>query len=83
MRSIPNDLLADHEYLNESGSTLDDADPDSVFFDFDLVEGANVVKVKVTAEDGTTPRPTPSGSGARKPTFSSATSGNFKHGRMH
>ena len=54
VRPIPNDPSADTEYLNESGSTLADADPDSVFFDFNLDVGPNVVKVKVTAEDSTT-----------------------------
>ena len=35
--------------------TLDDADTSTAdVFDFDLVEGPNVVKVKVTGEDGTT-----------------------------
>ena len=49
-----NDSNADIEYLDDSDTTLPDEDTSTAVFDFDLVEGANIVKVKVTAEDGTT-----------------------------
>ena len=51
-----NDSNAAIEYLDASDSTLDDADANTAVFDFDLTVGSNVVKVKVTAEDGTTTR---------------------------
>ena len=51
-----NDSNATITYLNYSNVTLDDADTDTAVFDLDLVEGSDVVKVKVTAEDGTTKR---------------------------
>ena len=50
-----NDSSAAIEYLDDSDATLTDADTSTAdVFDFDLSEGSNVVKVKVTAEDGTT-----------------------------
>ena len=50
-----NDSGATIEYLDDSDMTLADADTSTAdMFDFVLVEGANVVKVKVTAEDRTT-----------------------------
>ena len=49
-----NDSNATIEYLDDSDSTLDDADTNTAVFDFGLNVGSNVVKVKVTAEDGTT-----------------------------
>ena len=52
-----NDSNAKIEYLDASDSTLDDEDTSTAdVFDFDLNVGSNVVKVKVTAEDGTTTR---------------------------
>ena len=49
-----NDSNATIKYLDDGDATLPDADTNTAVFDFDLIEGANVVKVKVTAEDGTT-----------------------------
>ena len=51
-----NDSNATIEYLDDSGSTLADDDTNTAVFDFDLSVGTNVVKVKVTAPDGTTSR---------------------------
>ena len=42
------------EYLDGDDTALTDADANTGVFDVDLDEGANVIKVKVTAEDGTT-----------------------------
>ena len=45
------------EYLDAADAMLTDADTSSVdTFEVDLVTGENVIKVKVTAEDGTTTR---------------------------
>ena len=49
-----NDSNAAIEYLDDSDATLTDEDTSTAEFDFDLSEGSNVVKVKVTAEDGAT-----------------------------
>ena len=50
-----NDSNADIEYLDDGDMTLDDADTSTAdVFDFDLNVGPNVIKVKVTGEDGTT-----------------------------
>ena len=49
-----NDSNADIEYLDDNDATLTDADTNTAVFDFDLDVGPNVVKVEVTAEDGTT-----------------------------
>ena len=54
VRLTANDSYATIEYLNDNDATLTDADTDTAVFDFDLIEGANIIKVKVTAEDGTT-----------------------------
>ena len=57
MEPTTNDSNANIEYLDASDSTLDDEDTSTAdVFDFDLSVGSNVVKVKVTAEDGTTTR---------------------------
>ena len=48
------DSYATIEYLNNNDATLPDEDTGTAVFDFDLNVGSNVVKVKVTAEDGTT-----------------------------
>ena len=53
---IANDSNATIAYLDDSNATLTHADASTAVFDFDLVEGSNVVKVKVTAQDGTTKR---------------------------
>ena len=50
-----NDSNADIAYLDDGNATLTDADTSTAdVFDFDLSEGSNVVKVKVTAEDSRT-----------------------------
>ena len=50
-----NDATATIQYLDGDDMALTDADGSIVdVFDVDLDEGANVIKVKVTAEDGTT-----------------------------
>ena len=55
VKPTANDSGATIEYLDDSDMTLADADTSTAdVFDFVLVEGANVVKVKVTAEDRTT-----------------------------
>ena len=41
------------KYLNNSEVTLTDADTNTGLFDFDLGVGSNILKVKVTAQDGT------------------------------
>ena len=49
-----NDTNATLQYLDGDDTVLTDADANTGVFDVDLDEGANVIKVKVTAEDGTT-----------------------------
>ena len=50
-----NDSNAAIDYLDDNDATLTDEDTSTAdVFDFDLSVGANVVKVKVTAEDSTT-----------------------------
>ena len=49
-----NDSNATIAYLDDSNATLPDANTRTSVFDLDLSVGENVVKVKVTAEDGTT-----------------------------
>ena len=49
-----NDSNATITYLDDSDSTLADADANTAVFDFVLSEGSNVVKVKVTAAGATT-----------------------------
>ena len=51
-----NDSNATIAYLNDSNVKLPDADTNTAVFDLDLVGGSDVVKVKVTAEDGATKR---------------------------
>ena len=51
----PNDSNATIAYLDDGDMTLDDDDTSTAdVFDLDLSVGQNVVKVKVTGEDGTT-----------------------------
>ena len=55
-----NDGGAEANYFDGSDNALTDADGDSNNgFQVDLAAGANTIKVKVTAEDTTPPRPTP------------------------
>ena len=49
-----NDDNASIKYLNSTGTALTDADTNTAVFDITLAEGENVIKVEVTAEDGTT-----------------------------
>ena len=51
---IPNDNGATVAYLDGSDMTLDDGDDTDDPLQTTLAEGVNVIKVKVTAEDGTT-----------------------------
>ena len=49
-----NDARAKLDYLDGIDAALDDADGDATGFQANLSAGANTVKIKVTAEDGTT-----------------------------
>ena len=49
-----NDDNATFGLLDGADDVLDDADDDADGFQVDLNEGANTIKVRVTAEDGTT-----------------------------
>ena len=49
-----NDARAKLEYFDGTNAALDDADGDATGFQANLSAGANTVKIKVTAEDGTT-----------------------------
>ena len=49
-----NDARAKLEYLDGTDAALDDADGNATGFQANLSAGANTVKIKVTAEDGTT-----------------------------
>ena len=49
-----NDDNASIQYGDSNDMALIDADTNTGVFDFDLAEGENVIKVEVTAEDGTT-----------------------------
>ena len=49
-----NDDNASIQYGDSNDMVLTDADTNTGVFDFDLAEGENVIKVEVTAEDGTT-----------------------------
>ena len=49
-----NDLAASFDIVDDSGTTIPDADPAKDGRQVDLAGGENVIKVRVTAEDGTT-----------------------------
>ena len=51
-----NDGGATVDYLDEDDQLLTDADPDTEGFQVDLEAGANMINVRVTAEDGSTTR---------------------------
>ena len=54
VEATANDSNADVEYLDENDAALTDADDTKAGFQVDLDAGENVVKAKVTAEDGST-----------------------------
>ena len=49
-----NDTNATLQYLDSADTVLTDADTNTTVFDLDLAEGANIFKIKVTAEDTVT-----------------------------
>ena len=49
-----NDTTASYEIQNSAGTALTDADTNTTGFQVDLSEGANIIKVEVTAEDAST-----------------------------